>query len=173
MKTEFKSLSREFFEEYYYVVTNIKKFVKKPERKIHSILNNLFIYVVLAFVFFISTICFGIFVDEQLRTFVVLPAFALLIILLAYGATARKLRTLGKAKYNLTFSSTKKTATIALSKEDQLSLDWKDVKKIICGNHAIIFIPNDIMQAPIAIPKSGLKKLKDTLKEYKLTKLLA
>lgn len=172
MKTEFKSLSREFFEEYYYVVTNIKKFVKKPERKLHSILNNLFIYVVLAFIFFVMTVCFSIFVDEQLRTFIVFPAFALLIILLAYAATAKKLRTLGKAEYNLTFSTTKKTATISLSKDDRLSIDWKDVKKIIYGNHAVILIPNDIMLAPVAIPKSGLKKLKDALKEYKLTKLL-
>lgn len=173
MKAEFKAISREFFEEYYYVVTNIKKFVKKPERKIHSILNNLFIYVVLAFVFFAATACFAIFVDPELRTFIIFPAFALLIILLAYAATARKLRTLGKAKYNLTFASTKKTATIALSKDDQLSIDWKNVKKIIYGNHAIVFVPDDIMIAPIAIPKDGLKKLKETLKEYKLSKLLA
>ena len=171
MKAEFKSLKREYFEEYYYVVTNLKKFVKKPSRKLLRVSQGLLIYVIAAFIFFTLTAVFSLF-DDQLRGFIVLPASAFIIIVISYLATLRKLRKLGNAKYTLTFSSTKKTANIALDNDDKLALDWKNIQKIIIGEHAIIFIPKTIEFTPLAIPKSGLKKLKETLREYKLTDFL-
>ena len=171
MKMEFKALSREYFEEYYYVLTNINKFIRKPTRKIKFVTKGLAPSVIFAIFFAITVSCLAIF-DNSLLPYIILPVFALIIILVAYFMTTSRLKKLGEAKYPAKFSASKKTATLNLPDMGEMSIDWDDVKTIICGDHSIIFIPNLPDKIPIALPISARNKLKSFLKDNKLTDLL-
>lgn len=171
MKAEFKPITREYFEEYYYVVTNLRKFIKKPSRRVKFVTRHLIPYIIYAGIFLVTTVAFALY-DAQYLGFVPIPAIAFIVILFSFFVASSKIRKSGQAGFTLTFTSTKKIASIALENGDKLELDWADVKQIIVAEYTIIFIPKTPEHIPLAIPADGLKKLQATLKEYKLSGLL-
>lgn len=171
MKMEFKALSREYFEEYYYVLTNLNKFIHKPTKKIKPVTKGLLPSVAFAIFFAVTVSCLSIF-DNSLLPYIILPIFALIIILIAYFMTSNRLKKLGEAKHSASFSASKKTATLKLPEIGEIAIDWDDVKIIICGEHSLLLIPNLPDKMLIALPISARNKLKIFLKENKLIDLL-
>lgn len=171
MKMEFKNLSRGYFEEYYFVLTNINKFIHKPSRKIKYVTKHLIPSVYFA-LFFAITVGFLAFFDNSLLPYLILPIFALIVILAAYFMTSRRLKKLGDSNMAANVTTSKKSITIHYPEVGDIRTEWDDVKAIIYGEHTVIIIPNLPDKNVIALPISARNKLKTALKEYKLTDLL-
>ncbi len=171
MKIEFKNLSQNYFEEYYYVLVNLNKFIHNPNRKLKFVTKQLIPSVYIAFFFAVTVGCLAL-LDHSLLPYLFLPIFALIAILSAYFITASRLKKLGAAHHSATLTTSKKSLTLHLAELGDLCIDWQDVKTILCGKHAIILIPQLPDQPLIALPISARTKLKQTLKEYQLSELM-
>ncbi len=172
MNMEFKHLSRNYFEEYYYVLVNLNKFIHSPNRKIKFVTKQLIPSVYAAFFLAIIVGCLAL-LDHSLLPYLFLPIFAFIAIFAAYFITASHLKKLGAAHHCATLTTSKKSLTLHLAELGDLCVDWQDIKTIRCGKHAIILIPQLPDQPLIALPISARAKLQQTLKEYQLSALMS
>ena len=164
--------SREFYEEFYYVVANYAKIKKHPEKKAVSILKNNIVYFITTGLLIVILYLFYILESDY---FCFTVATVLLFALVVY---LRMDRTIRKAINEL--MSYKGTVEITMAKgkinykdaNKEINYGFDQVSSIVINKYSICIIPKQINLVLIAIPTDYKEEIVKFLEEEKLDDLL-
>ena len=171
MKITFQRLNRNFAEEYYFVLINQKKLLRRPTKAIRQITKIYSLYCLFAFICFVASILLAV------NSFNYLPlcfltGFTLGLMIIVSLKVIKAVRSLGDAdakKYCLELTA--KGAAYTLPGGDIL-LPWENVLKIITTDQSVIFLPNTLQILPICVPAEAFDKIKAQIKKLKKTELI-
>ena len=168
MKLSFKEFTRAYAEEYYYVLLNQKKLIKRPDSKIRFATKSFIGYVIYASIFAVLGLIITIYVHEFLP-FLFVPMLTLVATLHTYYRIHKnviKLAKMDASAFILTANT--KHIIYGQGKDNGVIMLWEEVKKIIYTDNSIIFLPKAIDIFPIVIPITAKKDIKSFLKKHKI-----
>ena len=168
MKVTFKELTRAYAEEYYFVLINQKKLIKKPTTTIKFATKSFRGYLIYSSIFTIGGIILTIFVHEYfpLLFIPVLTSVATIHTFYRIYINVKKLYQSDASKFIL--NMTDEHLTFGTDKDHRVIITWEEVKNVIFTENSIIFLPNAIDIFPIVVPISAQKDVKKMLKKLKI-----
>ena len=164
-KITFKEFSREYAEEYYYVLLNQKKLIKHPESKIKFATKSFVGYVIYASFF----VALGLFLTAymgQLWPLLFIPVLTAVATIHTYfriNSNVTKLQHAEASAFILTLSDNH--IIYGQGKDNGVIMLWQEIKKIIFTDNSIIFLPNATDIFPIVVPIAAQKEIKSILKK--------
>ena len=168
MKITFKEFSRAYAEEYYFVLINQKKLMKKPEKRIKYASKSFLGCVYYAAFFVITGIGLTIYQKEFLP-FLFIPVLTLVATAYTYWRIRVNVIKLHKSDATaFILTMTDKHIIYGRGKDNGVIMLWNDIKKVIYTEDSIIFLPNAIDIFPIVVPISAQKDIKAMLKKKKI-----
>ncbi len=172
MKIVFSRFTRAYAEEYYYVLINQKKFLRRPAKTISRATRAYAFYCAFSFICFIVSIWLGINSFNYLPLiFITGLTFGLIIFVsLKLVKAVRELGDGDAKKCHLDLSA--KGIAYTLPAGDIL-LPWENVLKITITEHSVIFLPDTLEILPICVPAEAKDKIKTQLKKLKKSPLLS
>ena len=164
--------SREFYEEFYYIVASYGKVIKNPQKKASSILKNNIIYFILTGLLIILLYLFFIF-DKDYISFTLAT-----ILLFALALFIRMDRSIRKIINSL--MEYKGTKEIILSKnkivykdnDKEMVSNMDQISCVLINKYSICFLPKERTGVLIALPVEYKKDIIKFLKDEKLKDLL-
>ena len=172
MKITFKRLTRDFAEEYYYVLINQKRLLRRPTRPIRHATKIYAFYCIFAFVCFVSSILLAI------NSFSYLPlcfltGFTLGLIIFVSLKVIKAVRSLGNADANQYCIDITNKGIVYFLPGGDIILPWENILKVTITQHSVIFLPDTPEILPICVPIEAKDKIKTQLKKLKKTDLLS
>ena len=156
---------KEYYEEYYFVLSRYKQFIKKPNSKAYQFTKYLISYFVFGVFGLLLDIFFYLTFKNNLFIFCG-GMFALILVydLYVYFNGKKVINTLmndNKTKYidiNNDYVSYKDDL-------NEYKIEWKDVKYILFNKYSIVFLPVDISKLVISISSEYLDQVKQGISE--------
>ena len=168
MKISFKEFTRAYAEEYYFVLINQKKLIKKPEKRIKYATKSFIGCVIYAAFFVIVGIGLTIYQKEFLP-FLFIPVLTLVATAYTYWRIRSNVIKLQKSDPSaFILNMTEKHIIYGRGKDNGVIMMWDEVKNVIYTDNSIIFLPNAIDIFPIVVPISAQKDVKVILKKKKI-----
>ncbi len=168
MKIKFKQFSRDFSEEYYYVLINQKNLMKHPEKPIGFATKSFAGYLIASSIFVAAGLVLMGFFNEAFP-FIFVPILTFVASLHTYlriNKNVKKLSEMDATKFHLELNN--EQIIFGLGKDNGVMIYWKEIKKVIFSNNSIVFLPNSIDIFPIVVPIDAEKEVKATLKKLKI-----
>jgi hypothetical protein len=168
MKITFKEFSRAYAEEYYFVIINQKRLIKKPTTPIKFATKSFIGYLVYSSFFTIAGIILTIFVHEYLPLLFI-PVLTSVATIHTYYRIYTNVKKLEKSDTSsFILNLTEKQIAYGKDKDHGAVIKWDEIKKIILTENSIIFLPNAIDIFPIVVPISAKKDVQKMLKKLNI-----
>lgn len=168
MKITFIKFSRNFSEEYYYVLINQKSLMKHPEKAIGFATKSFSGYLIASAVFVAAGLVLMAFFNEAFP-FIFVPVLTFVASLHTYlriNKNVKKLSEMDATKFHLELNN--KQIIFGLGKDNGVMIYWEEIKKVIFANNSIVFLPNSLDIFPIVVPIDAEKDIKSMLKKLKI-----
>jgi hypothetical protein len=166
MKITFKEFSRAYAEEYYYVLLNQKKLIKKPERKIKFASKSFVGYVYYSLFFVVAGVILTFVFGQDFMPLVFVPVLTAVATVHTYYRITKNVKALQNSDASaFVFSLTDKQIIYGQGKDNGVMMEWDEVKKVIFTDNSIIFLPTTLDIFPIVVPISAKKEVKTILKK--------
>ena len=168
MKIMFKDFSRTYAEEYYFVLINQKKLLKKPEKPIKYATKS-FLGCVIYAAFFVCAGIGLVIYQKELLPFLFIPVLTLVATTYTYWRIRANVIGLQKSDASaFILTMTDKHIIYGRGKDNGVIMMWNEIEKVIFTNESIIFLPNALDIVPIVVPISAQKDVKAMLKKKKI-----
>ena len=164
--------SKSFYDEFLYVCYFIKKFLKKPFTKVNKMTNYLILNLIITSAVTILEIIYYSYYRDNLILFVIGFLSLLILYLLFYlFRVYKRIEEFRNVKKEVILSIEEK-GIIYESEDINVVLKWDNIKNIIVGKHAIVFLPVSQEHMLITIAIEYLEEVKKKKKKYKKLELL-
>jgi len=165
--------SKEYYDEYLYILTKYKKLINNPHIKITKLTNESFRLCLLSII--MTILMFIIFIiNTDNKVFLYLGIFFILLIILSviyYYIITTNINKLRSNKGLITIEFNKDKIQY-ITKDKQLDILWDDIKYIIINKYTITFIPYEINKTILSINITYKEELFKILKKLKKEDLI-
>ena len=156
--------TKEYYEEFLYIIQKYKRINKNPRKKVHSIINMLIVEIIL--IILLLTISSFIFINYRIYPVIVGTTGVLLFIFLFSLYSYKR-----KVKEFMTCNETKvlkinKDCVEYFSDKITIKQKWENIKYVIINKHSIVFFPYNMNEIFISISISYKKDIIKAIKKY-------
>lgn len=156
---------KEYYEEYYFVLSRYKQLIKKPNSKAYQFTKYLISY----FVFGVFGLLLDVFFYLTFKNNLFIFCGGMFALILVYDLYVYYN---GKKVIN-TLMNDNKTKYIDINNDyvsykddlNEYKVEWKDIKYIIVNKYSIVFLPVDISKLVISISSEYLDQVKQGISE--------
>jgi hypothetical protein len=164
--------SREFYEEFYYIVASYGKVIKNPQKKASSILKNNIVYFILTGLLIIVLYLFFVFDKDYISfTLATILLFALILFIRIDRSIRKTINSLmdykGAKEIDLS-----KSKIVYKDNEKEMISNMDQISCILINKYSICFLPKERTGVLIALPVDYKKDIVKFLKQEKLEELL-
>ena len=173
MRLEIKGTSsREYYDEFLYIVFRNRKLRKSPRRKVYQFTKYILIYMICSF---FAVVLFNLFyLDTNDGVFLFLTGMLtlLLFILLIYQFTYTKKINLLMENDGVRTVEFNDVGVEYIDDDKNLRIKWEDIKYIIINQYTICILPKVVIDGFTSIDIKYKDKVIETLEKYHKEKLL-
>ena len=173
MKIEVKERgSKNYYDEFLYIISNYRKFRKNPNKKVHRLTINLLVYDILLLFSIIILLLFYVVDKDHLFIFLIGMLSLLFIFMLLYLIMINI-----RIKQFMSSTETKiininNVGVEYADNEKNIRIKWEEVAFIIINKHTICFLPKARTNILISLTTKYRKEVIKGLDKYNKTSLL-
>ena len=158
--------SKEYYDEFLYVVSRHKKFKKNPRRKAYQFTKYLVFYNI--FTFFVLLLNFYFYIDTKKTIFIFMTGaltLALMIQIVYLFVCRKRIKLLLKTK-GVRIVEFNEDGIEYIDDDKNIRVKWEDIKYIILNKYTICVLPKMIVNGFISINGKYKDEIVDTLEKY-------
>lgn len=164
--------SRDYYNEFLYIVFNYKMFLKNPYKKAHKLTNMLLYYGIMLLLFIGLFIYF--YIDESSNFYLIFIGFFSFVFLLDVFILISGIKRINN------YVNDKDTKHISIEKDyieykdnsKSFKVKFKDIKYVIMNKYSICFLPSSLNNAIISITIEYKNDIINVLKKFKREELI-